>query len=456
MYILMLINFYQFLFNINLMVFLNGRKGQEMKEQDTISIIGTCICRDIFGLQNMDGGYKIERFIQDISPMVIGANRGFPYCSRELFETISENCGMTSFGKRNFILDFCGQALQYLGQVHSNYLLLDMGCCRFDCYKVSNNRLLTKMHNDQKVQLDYINQILNTYNEDRSIDSVSDNDILIKMMDKYLPYYFEKIKSMYSLERIILLETKVTEYSLTLQEGLSSNPYANLLKNWNIRINYANALAKKILVGCHFIKFPSGVLSDPNHKWGQSALHYRKEYYDYAFSCVNIIAKKYEKKVEEQLLAEELHKAEALNNTILFQGIGTTIKRLNESNNLNQRLIKYSDYFRELLMNPAKLENTIIFLKSNNYKTIGIYGLSQVGIYWIDFLEKNGFEIKFIVENGGTSLYQNRIMKLKRDITVYPKVDLIIVADFNQYKYLKELLPKYTNAHIIDVFELIN
>ena len=312
------------------------------------------------------------------------------------------------------------------------------------------------MHNNQKVQLNYINNFFQNYGLDEQWEIISDNNMLLKMMDEYLPVYFEKIKTLYNLNQIILLETKISDFHLSSTKVLSLNPYSNVLKNWTLRINHANRLAAKHLSGCHFIKFPKWVLADANHKWGLSSLHYRKEYYDYAFSCINIIAQNYEKEIEEQLLKEELDKVETFNDAILFQGIHATITRLNESNNLNQRLMKYSDYFRELLMDPAQPENVIKFLKSNNYNSVGIYGLSQVGLYWIEFLEKNGIEIKFIVENGGGPLYQNRIMRLKRDTTVYPEVDLIIVADLNQYKKLKESLPQYTNAPILDVFELIN
>lgn len=426
-----------------------------MDQKKSVSILGTCICRDVFGLQDKDGGYEIERFIQDISPISIGVNRPFTYYYRDLEKLISDSTDMTPFGKRNFLLDFCGKSMEYLKQVHSDFLVLDMGCCRFDCYKFSNDKLITKMHNDQKAQLNYIEKIFQNCKSDEKINIISDNDTLLKMMDEYLPIYFEKIKTLYNLNKIILLETKVTDFTLTVNGPLSLNPYSNLLKDWTIRINHANDLARKYLDGCHYIKFPNWVMADRNHKWGPSSLHYRNEYYNYAFSCINIITQNPEKERERLLLQEELDKVETLNNSLLYQGLHVTLNKLNEDHKVNQRLMKYCDYFREILMDSQKLNNALLFLKTNNFNSLGIYGLSQVGIFWIDFFEKNGFEIKFIVENGGSPLYQNRIIRLKRGGTTYPKVDLVIIADFLQGEYLKKSLTRYTDAPIIDVFDLI-
>ena len=60
------------------------------------------------------------------------------------------------------------------------------------------------------------------------------------------------------------------------------NCVLNMLINWQ----------KKYLVGCHWIDFPEWTLSDEGHKWGPSALHYGKNYYNYAFSCTNEIIRR--------------------------------------------------------------------------------------------------------------------------------------------------------------------
>ncbi|MCD7865500.1 MAG: hypothetical protein LUG54_05690 [Clostridiales bacterium] len=41
-------------------------KGGRMS---SVNILGTCVCRDIFGFHENDGGYKIDRFIQSVNPV---------------------------------------------------------------------------------------------------------------------------------------------------------------------------------------------------------------------------------------------------------------------------------------------------------------------------------------------------------------------------------------------------
>ena len=110
-----------------------------------------------------------------------------------------------------------------------------MGCCRYDLYRSSSGKVLTKMHN---------------------------------------------------------VWIKISEFTVTNNGSIRQNPYLPILQNWKLRIEYANKLAKKYLVGCHWIDFPEWTLSDEGHKWGPSALHYGKNYYNYAFSCTNEIIRR--------------------------------------------------------------------------------------------------------------------------------------------------------------------
>ena len=88
------------------------------------------------------------------------------------------------------------------------------------------------------------------------------------------------------------MNKKNSEFTVTNNGIIRQNPYLAILQNWKLRIEYANKLAKKYLVGCHWIDFPEWTLSDEGHKWGPSALHYGKNYYNYAFSCTNEIIRR--------------------------------------------------------------------------------------------------------------------------------------------------------------------
>ena len=116
-----------------------------MKKKVEINIFGTCICRDIFGMQPDDGGVDIKKFIQDISPITVGISDSFPNSFEEVDSILSQH-ELHNFWKRNFILDYTGESIKYLNQSNVDYLILDMGCCRYDLYKFEDDHILTKIY----------------------------------------------------------------------------------------------------------------------------------------------------------------------------------------------------------------------------------------------------------------------------------------------------------------------
>ena len=430
-----------------------------MKKKVEINIFGTCICRDIFGMQPDDGGVDIKKFIQDISPITVGISDSFPNSFEEVDSILSQH-ELHNFWKRNFILDYTGESIKYLNQSNVDYLILDMGCCRYDLYKFEDDHILTKMYNNQKEQRELIRLVASELNNSSSYGTISDNSVLIMLMDKYLPAFFEKIKSLYTVDQIILIETDIVDFKISNEGVLIQNPHREVLQNWKIRIEYANKLAKKYLCGCHMVEFPRWIVSDEKHKWGPSALHYIKQYYDYAFTCIRIIFQKYSIYDEILLLRIEKEKIEQENYPLFYEALQKAIdvneKKLIEYRNINQRLMKYCDYFRGLFAEENRLDHIVNYLREYNYISIGIYGLSQVGIFLIDFLEKNEFDIKFIVENGTRSLYKGYIPRyLRKDFEKFPEVDVMIIADFMQTEYIKQLLTNHIKTPIVDVYDIV-
>ena len=429
-----------------------------MDNNVSVNIIGTCICRDIFGMQPQNGGVNVTRFVQDISPVVCARGRAFLYKYDEINNIIEQESGMTAFAKRNFILDFIGKGLSYVNEVQADYLILDMGCCRFDCYLFDNGNMLTKMHNDARKQLDYMDKILTFLHEEETFETIGDSNEIIMLMEKYLPIYFENIKKMYPLNKIIFVETQITDWKICRDGSFAENPYPKILQNWKQRIDYANKLARKYLDGCHVIEFPQGVYADENHKWGPGALHYVKDYYNYAFMCMKHILNKCDKDKEKELLDSEKKKFETNSYDVQSCALRKTVAVKQQKENLekiNNRLMLYSDYFRKLLLQSERLEMAIKKMKDCGYQSCGFYGLSQVAVFWIDFFEMNGIRIDFVVENGGKDFYKGHIRQLNRNIEILPQTDVIIIADFIQMEYLRKILGEDKKLNVIDVYELI-
>ena len=96
----------------------------------------------------------------------------------------------------------------------------------------------------------------------------------------------------------------------------------------------------------------------------------------------------------------------------------------------------------------------MIFFQIKKYKSCAIYGLSTVGIFYIDLLEKHSIIVDYVVENGDESMYKNRILRLKRDTNIYPKTDIIIIADVMNIQAIKNKVSKTTSIPLIDIYEI--
>lgn len=397
----------------------------------------------------------VKRFVQDISPIACATMNHFPYEYAEILRSLADESGMPTFSKRNFALDFTGKSLDYLNEEQSDYLILDMGCCRYDCYKFSNGSVLTKMHNDQKMQIEYLKQLMNTFSIDECYSIIDNDTILMQMMDECIPVYLDKLKKMYPIDKIILVETRIAESRISKDGKLEESPYIQLLQGWKKRIEYAYELAKVNLKGCHVLEFPGGVPGDEQHKWGPGGLHYIKEYYDYAFRCMQIIFEKYDIKDERRYIQETREKYEMQINQIVQRALKKTLHNIRETDLINDRLMKYCDYFRALLLNPELLDDALTYIYANGWHNCAIYGLSQIGIFWCDFLEEKRFKVEYVVEDGGQSLYKNHILRFKRGQNKYPEVDVILVADVMWSSAIKNALKTNMRAYVIDVYELI-
>ena len=105
-----------------------------MNEKKHVSIIGSCISRDVFGF-NQDSGYQIDRFVQSISPISGGTDSVSDIDYQRAINDIMGEYEISNFYKRNFALDLTGKAFDYLFEADSEYLLMDMTTCRYDLLK---------------------------------------------------------------------------------------------------------------------------------------------------------------------------------------------------------------------------------------------------------------------------------------------------------------------------------
>jgi hypothetical protein len=104
--------------------------------QTHVSILGSCVLRDAFTLSKNAADYSdtgrefvIDRFVQSINPLSAIS----PALPTELSEALVEESlasKTSNFYKRNFRLDVTKGWADYLAEVSSEYLLLDLSTAR--------------------------------------------------------------------------------------------------------------------------------------------------------------------------------------------------------------------------------------------------------------------------------------------------------------------------------------
>lgn len=95
-----------------------------------------------------------------------------------------------------------------------------------------------------------------------------------------------------------------------------------------------------------------------------------------------------------------------------------------------------------------------VYLKKKEYKEVAIYGMSHIGHRLKEELENNGLAVCYGIDRDDSIVIDNfRIYSPKDTI---PEVDAIIIATYQNYKEVKELLKEKTDADILFIKDIIS
>lgn len=412
-----------------------------------INILGTCVLRDIFNY-NKNTEFCVKKFVQDISPYAIGGEENLIKDDVK-FNINFENLNLANFIKRNLKLDLTSKTIEFISSENSDYLFIDLACCRYDLYFFPDkNSYTTKtLNNYEKLN---ITDCLEKYKEINT-DQLSEQTIY-RLLDNYI----DIILKLYNIEKIILFDIKAIPYTLLKNGKEIKLSKLDLSDKYNRRIEKAYNYVKQKLHGCHIIEFPNGVVADEQHIWGPGVLHYVKEYYEYAYNAIKIVFSKLPLDVEKQALSS----LKAYYENLIYSKYNDiwidTLKKYNEQTDLSKRLTKYVEYFTDLLLNEEKLKKVVNYFTENEIKNCAFYGATYVGKFLIDYLKKNLPEltIDYLVEDNIKDY--NGVPYIKRSAKEFPPTDVIVVSDINNRdKVVKKLTDMGVKAKITDVYKIL-
>lgn len=275
--------------------------------------------------------------------------------------------------------------------------------------------------------------IVEDYEIIRTLNLASDE--FEKVMEKYM----DLLLNLYPPEKIILVDIKAVSYTFD-----SNN---NRVTVWNkeeiARMNKSSdrgfEYIKRKFPEIHIVPFPQEVMSDINHKWGNSSLHYIYEYYEYAYKCIDVIFLGLESKLENsiiELLKDECNrKCKKKFDNAVYE----TVKKKQDIEYWYKHSTVQKKFIKDIIVCERLniIKENITKLKNTN---ISFYGFNEITEIFYKLIKENEYIVTdYIVETGKVF---SKVKVIPRESISFPKVDYILVADIGNFNTIKVKLEK--------------
>ncbi|MBQ9760434.1 MAG: hypothetical protein IJW16_03690 [Clostridia bacterium] len=273
-------------------------RSKSKKKQIHVSIIGSCVCRDIFSLSKNAEGYGdheneyiVDRFIQSINPLsAVGEKMPEEVANKLVRESSASST--SNFYKRNFKLDVQKSWDDYLSEVRSEWLVVDFSTMRLPVRCFGSTYVTQSLEEEvQKGQIALpedaqLRQLAAT--RTLSLSELTDTEL-----EQIVNTYLDRLLQIYPQQKIIVVDVKhVFTY---IDEKGQSIPSPNYLTNANYQeenrlIALAYDIAKKRMPKAFFVDELPVMIGNAKHVWGKCGLHYVDDIYLYFYRCVDGIA----------------------------------------------------------------------------------------------------------------------------------------------------------------------
>ena len=267
--------------------------GDSDRQKPTFTILGICVSRDIVGA----AGFKVNRFVQDVSPISLfyGSVLGNGFrLDEENIKCYLANTKLNHFFIRNTILDMNKTVYEYLFEVQSDWLVIDAGCLRHKTLIDRERKTAVTEAHLKRLKYRYDENIYQLY-ETMTLEE--------KEFDICMGACLARLLREYPEEKIIVVESYlVSHYVDAKRSGI--HKFKREIKNENAAISMGHDYLKRNLKKSHFIPFPAHILADASHKWGLAPLHYVPEYYEYGSRALKIIMRELSCEEERKVIEE--------------------------------------------------------------------------------------------------------------------------------------------------------
>lgn len=134
--------------------------------------------------------------------------------------------------------------------------------------------------------------------------------------------------------------------------------------------------------------------------------------------------------------------------------VGTT---LNKGANAQNEHIKKMTLFYQVLNRWLTIrqegKSLTEYFKRNNYKTVAIYGMKELGERLYDELKDSGVTVKYIIDKNASDVYANEDV-ITPDEDLEP-VDVIVVTAIYYYNEIEEMLLEKVDYPIVSLEDIV-
>lgn len=130
-----------------------------------------------------------------------------------------------------------------------------------------------------------------------------------------------------------------------------------------------------------------------------------------------------------------------------------SLKKVNEMKALGAKVPQLYMAFDKWLHIRQKGKSLVEYFERNNYKTIAIYGMKELGERLYDELEGSGITVSYIIDKNADKIYAdvdvvNPEQKLKT-------VDVIVVTAFYYFDEINVLLSEKVDCPIVSLEDIL-
>lgn len=93
------------------------------------------------------------------------------------------------------------------------------------------------------------------------------------------------------------------------------------------------------------------------------------------------------------------------------------------------------------------------FFERNNYKTVAIYGMKELGERLYDELQNSGITVKYIIDKNADTIYAD-VDVMTPDDELEP-VDVVVVTAIYYFDEIEELLSEKVNYPIVSLEDIL-